>query len=152
MKGAYTLIIRIDQPESVQIKSLGEIKFESGIWVYVGSAMGNGSTSLENRLSRHFRKEKTIYWHIDHLLDTDAEIVEAIWVKSKDPIECDLGQALASNNDFTYGPRKFGSSDCRKGCIAHIYYYQGDDPIQNRLIQIYRELGFQPHVSKNGKL
>jgi len=64
------------------IKSLGEILFEPGLWVYVGSAMGSGSTSLENRLGRHFRKEKTIYWHIDYLLDSDAKIIEAIWAES----------------------------------------------------------------------
>ena len=152
MKGAYTLVIGVTQPTSVHIRSLGDIMFESGLWVYVGSAMGNGSTSLENRLSRHFRNEKTIYWHIDYLLDTDVEIVEAIWAKSIEPIECDLAQALAAQNDFRHGPRKFGSSDCRRGCIAHTYFYQGDDQIQNRLIQVFRGLKLEPHVTKNGQL
>lgn len=152
MKGAYTLVIRVDQPIRVQIKSLGEIMFDSGLWVYVGSAMGNGSTSLENRLSRHFRNEKTIYWHIDYLLDADVEIVEAIWARSIKPIECDLAQTLAAHNDFRHGPRKFGSSDCRRGCRAHTYFYQGDGQIQNRLIQVFRRLGLHPHVTKNGQL
>lgn len=152
MKGAYTLVIRIDQPTNVQIKSLGEIVFDSGLCVYVGSAMGNGSTSLENRLRRHFRNEKTIYWHIDYLLDADVKIVEAIWVESIKPIECDIAQALAAHNDFRHGSRKFGSSDCRRGCSAHTYFYQGAGQIQNKLTQVFRGLGFQPHVTKNGKL
>ncbi|MHA1963091.1 MAG: GIY-YIG nuclease family protein [Candidatus Thorarchaeota archaeon] len=149
MKGAYMLIIRVKQPISVRIKSLGEISFESGLWVYVGSAMGSGSTSLENRLSRHFRKEKTIYWHIDYLLNLDTEIVEAIWAESIDPIECDLAQAIAARDDFIPGPGAFGSSDCRRRCVAHTYHYQGDSQIQNKLIQVFRDLGLDPHRTKN---
>ena len=152
MKGAYTLIIKVEQPTSVQIKSLGEMKFEAGLWVYVGSAMGNGSTSLENRLSRHFRNEKTIYWHIDYLLDANVNLVGAIWAKNITPIECDIAQSLESHSDFKQGPRKFGSSDCRRGCITHTYFYQGGEQIQNSLMQVFRGLGLQPHITKNGQL
>lgn len=152
MKGAYMLIIQVEQPVSVQIKSMGEVSFESGLWVYVGSAMGDGSTSLENRLRRHFRKEKTIYWHIDYLLDADTEIVEAIWAESIKPIECDLVQSIAAHDDFRPGPKAFGSSDCRRGCIAHTYFYEGDEKIHNSLIQVFRRLSLQPHVTKNGLL
>lgn len=146
------LIIQVEQPVSVQIKSMGEVSFESGLWVYVGSAMGDGSTSLENRLRRHFRKEKTIYWHIDYLLDADTEIVEAIWAESIKPIECDLVQSIAAHDDFRPGPKAFGSSDCRRGCIAHTYFYEGDEKIHNSLIQVFRRLSLQPHVTKNGLL
>ena len=152
MKGAYILIIRVEQPVSVQIKSLGDISFRSGLWVYVGSAMGDGSTSLENRLSRHFRKEKTIYWHIDYILDAETEIEEAIWAESTDPVECDLAQSLTAHHDFIPGPRAFGSSDCRRGCIAHTYFYDSAEQIRNNLIQVFRKLGLQPHVTKDGQL
>jgi Uri superfamily endonuclease len=114
--------------------------------------MGDGSTSLENRLLRHFRKEKTISWHIDYLLDADTEIVEAMWAESGEPIECDLAQSIAAHDDFIPGPRTFGSSDCRRGCIAHTYFYQGDGQIHKSLIQVFRGLGFQPHVTKTGQL
>ena len=152
MKGAYILIIRVEQPVNVQIKSLGEIMFRPGLWVYAGSAMGDGSTSLENRLKRHFRKEKTIYWHIDYLLDADTEIEEAIWAESAEPVECDLAQSIAAHHDFKPGPRAFGSSDCRRGCIAHIYFYDSDEMIHDNLIQVFRELGLEPHVTKTGSL
>ena len=152
MKGVYILIIRIEQPISVQIKSLGETSFRSGLWVYVGSAMGDTSTSLENRLNRHFRKEKTIHWHIDYLLDADTEIKEAIWAESIEPVECDLAQSIAAQQDFIPGPISFGSSDCRRGCIAHTYFYDSDEQIHNNLIQVFRKLGLQPHVTKTGSL
>ncbi len=146
------LIIKVEQPVCVQIKSLGDITFESGLWVYVGSAMGGGSTSLENRLRRHFQKEKAIYWHIDYLLERNTEIIEAIWTESIEHIECDLAQSVAAHNDFKPGPRAFGSSDCRRGCIAHTYFYEGDEQIRNSLIQVFLSLGFQPNVTLNGQL
>jgi endonuclease-3 len=152
MKGAYTLIIEVEQPVSIQLPSLGNIVFELGQWVYVGSAMGNGSTSLEKRLSRHFRDEKTIYWHIDHLLDADVKLVEAIWSTSTKPVECDLAQALAKHGDFNHGPKKFGSSDCRRGCAAHTFFYHGEDQLQSNLIQVFNGLGLEPHVTKTGQL
>jgi Uri superfamily endonuclease len=122
------------------------------LWVYVGSARGNGSTSLENRLRRHFREDKTIYWHIDYLLAADTKIVEAIWTESKESIECDLAQSIATHGDFIPGPKAFGSSDCRKQCIAHTYFYEGKKQIHNSLIQVFRRLGFQPYMTSNGQL
>lgn len=152
MKGAYILVIKVKQPTSIQIRSLGEVSFKSGLWVYVGSARGKGSTSLENRLRRHFRKEKTIYWHIDYLLAADVEIVEAIWTESIESIECDLAQSIAIHDKFKPGPRGFGSSDCRKGCIAHTYAFEGKGPIHNHLINFFYRLGFKPYVTLNGEL
>ncbi len=152
MKGAYILVIRVEQPVSVHIKSLGDISFGSGLWVYVGSAMGDGSTSLENRLKRHFRKEKTIYWHIDYLLDACTEIEEAIWAESTEPLECNLAQSIAAHPDFIPGPRAFGSSDCRRGCIAHTYFYDGEEQLHNKLMQVFHNLGLKPHVTKTGSL
>lgn len=152
MKGAYILIMRIEQPVRVQIKSLGNIGFESGEWIYVGSAMGGGSTSIENRLKRHFRKEKTIYWHIDYLLDAGAEILEAIWVKSKKSIECDLVQAIDSYSDFIAGPKGFGSSDCRMRCFTHTYFYQGIEDMKYVIIQILQGLGFHPQITQDGQI
>lgn len=153
MKGAYVLIIRVRQPVKLQIKSLGEQLFEAGVWVYVGSAMGDGSTSLENRLNRHFRKEKTVYWHIDHLLDNDdTELTEALWAESIAPFECDLAQAIGSIEGFFVGVRGFGSSDCRKKCPAHIYFYQGEELVHEKLIQVFLSLGFQPKVTNTGRL
>jgi len=114
--------------------------------------MGDGSTSLENRLKRHFRKEKTIYWHIDYLLDAGTEIEEAIWAESTEPAECILAQSIAAHPYFIPGPRAFGSSDCRSGCIAHTYFYDSDNQIHNNLIQVFHNLGLKPHVTKTGSL
>jgi Uri superfamily endonuclease len=152
MKGAYTLIIHVEQPVKVEIKSLGEVRFESGLWIYVGSAMGESSTSLEHRIRRHFRIEKTIYWHIDYLLDADTELLEAIWAESMKPVECDIAHSLENHEKYSPGPRGFGSSDCRKNCVAHIFHYNGDTPIQESIIQVFRNSGLQPFTTKDGLL
>ena len=150
MKGVYVLIIKVEQPAEIQIKSLGVVDFVPGKWVYVGSAMGDGSTSLENRLGRHFRKQKTIYWHIDHLLDQDMEIVKAIWAQSTIHLECEVAHSLASNNSFEPGPKGFGASDCKKGCIAHIFMYNDSKMVDDILTSIFVTLGMQPQVTLDG--
>ncbi|MFW9805550.1 MAG: DUF123 domain-containing protein [Candidatus Thorarchaeota archaeon] len=152
MKGAYALIIQVDKAVTVKIKSLRHFTFEPGVWIYVGSAMGNGSTSLENRLHRHFRKEKTIYWHIDYLLDIGTELVEAIWAESEHCIECDIAQAISNHPNYSSGLGGFGSSDCQRGCVAHIFQYHGDDPIRDSLYQIFQGLDLQPNFTNDGIL
>ena len=152
MRGAYVLIIKIETPTEVHIESLGQLTFQPGKWVYVGSAMGNGSTSLENRLLRHFRDEKTIYWHIDYLLATDAELVYAIWAESPNLIECELAQKISSSTDFDPGPQRFGSSDCKKKCSSHIFKCHNDNPLDETLCQIFHNLKLKPHLTKTGLL
>ena len=44
MRGTYTLIIDLEADLSIRLKSLGDLFFEKGTWIYVGSAMGGGST------------------------------------------------------------------------------------------------------------
>ncbi|MFW9787222.1 MAG: DUF123 domain-containing protein, partial [Candidatus Thorarchaeota archaeon] len=146
------LIIRVRTPVAIQIKSIGEVAFDSGLWLYVGSAMGTGSTNLENRLHRHFRKEKTVYWHIDHLLESNVEIVEAIWSESPESAECLIAKAIEAHDDFSPGPRAFGSSDCKNGCLAHVFIHKGNDQIQDTLFMIFRQQGLQPRVTKTGLL
>ena len=152
MRGAYVLIIKIENPTEVHIKSLGELTFQPGKWVYVGSAMGNGSTSLENRLLRHFRDEKTIYWHIDYLLATDVELAYAIWAESPNPIECEVAQKISSSTDFDSGPKRFGSSDCRKGCSSHIFKSCSNAPLDKTIYQVFAKLGLEPHLTRTGLL
>jgi Uri superfamily endonuclease len=152
MKGVYVLIVQVKQPVKVQIKSLGETEFVPGVWVYVGSAMGTGSTSLKNRLCRHFRKEKTIYWHIDYLFGEDTEIEKAIWAQSERHLECDLAKSIASNNEFKAGPKGFGASDCKSGCVTHIFKHQGGKAIDDVLTEIFVGLGLQPRSTMDGIL
>ena len=62
--GSYILILELKTVDTIAVGHLGAITFAPGIYAYVGSAMAG----LEQRISRHLRKEKKLHWHIDYLL------------------------------------------------------------------------------------
>lgn len=112
--GAYLLLLRLNSPRDVAVGSLGTIRFASGTYVYVGSAM-NG---LEQRVARHLRDEKKVRWHIDHLL-TSTDGVDALLVPSPVDVECELASFISSIPNAS-GVRGFGCSDCR--CRSHLFH------------------------------
>ena len=115
MRGCYCLIIKLDENSSIKIgKKLGEIKFQKGHYVYVGSAMN----SLHARVKRHLSDDKKLHYHIDYFLKY-SKITKIICNQSKRKIECDLSQYLASK---TCGIEDFGCSDCK--CESHLYYFK----------------------------
>jgi Uri superfamily endonuclease len=146
LKGAYALIIYISEDINVRIGSLGLLNFEKGTWVYTGSAMGEGSTSLEKRLQRHFSKDKSIFWHIDWLLESRVLLSVAIWGESTIRIECQISQALIKSPFFNPGHKGFGSSDCQSECGTHLFHYIGNKPIIEALREIFLKLGLDPQM------
>ncbi|MFX1484563.1 MAG: DUF123 domain-containing protein [Promethearchaeota archaeon] len=152
MKGAYTLIIEVEKDFDIEIQSLGEVRFQSGIWAYVGSAMGSGSTSLENRIKRHFRSQKKIHWHIDYLLARDAKLVKAFWAESPVHIECDIAQKIQTRDEFQIGPKNFGSSDCQKGCSAHIFRFLDVGNVDEAIREVFNAVGLESSITTDGNL
>jgi Uri superfamily endonuclease len=114
MKGIYVLVIRLRDQASVSIGALGEITFEKGLYLYVGSAQ----TNLEQRVKRHLRKEKRKFWHIDYLLDSGAAEIEKVLCKEGSKVEeCRLAIEIAKRGQAVQG---FGCSDCR--CRSHLFH------------------------------
>ena len=114
MRGCYCLVICLEKTQKIKIgKKLGKIEFESGYYVYVGSAMN----SLESRLKRHLSDDKKLHWHVDYLLEK-SKIVDIIYNENK-KVECEVSQYLASK---TEGITDFGCSDCE--CESHLYYFK----------------------------
>ena len=146
MKGVYVLIIDVLESISLKIGALGDLLFHQGMWVYVGSALGNGSTNLENRLNRHFSKNKSIHWHIDYLLDGGARVQNAIWAESDENWECQVLKSLETDSTFTIGPRGFGSSDCQSHCQSHILEYNVDQDVIRRILTVFERLGLSPRI------
>jgi Uri superfamily endonuclease len=140
--------MRISQTLKVIVGSLGLLSFESGIWIYVGSAMGEGSTSLENRLQRHFSDEKKMFWHIDRVIVAGANPLAAIWMKSNQKIECQLADVLIKSPLFERGPKGFGSSDCQSNCGTHLFRYTGNMPAIELLNDIFTENGYNPQIRR----
>lgn len=123
MKGVYILVIKKNTSSSIQVGRLGKFQFPTGLYLYVGSALGK-VTSIENRLRRHLRKDKKFHWHIDYFLgEPDTEITNAYYAKTNDKLECDLFQTLNKASDnFNILIEGFGSSDCKKKCGSHLLY------------------------------
>jgi Uri superfamily endonuclease len=144
MKGTYCLVIEVPSDIIIGTTGLGNLEFQKGYWLYIGSAQGTGSTNLANRLKRHFRDEKKIHWHIDHLLTSHVNLVDAIWADSTGEYECKVAQYLEGMIEFIWGPRGFGSSDCKQSCKSHVLYFQGDNQ-PTRLVELtFRKLGLHP--------
>ncbi|NNG01060.1 MAG: GIY-YIG nuclease family protein [Desulfobacteraceae bacterium] len=116
--GTYALILRLPRKTVITIGKLGKIGFSGGWYAYVGSAFGPGG--LRARISRHYRREKTLHWHIDYLREK-SEVTEA-WITTDDQRLEHRWAGILAAGPFSGTPvRKFGSSDCR--CISHLFYY-----------------------------
>lgn len=111
MKGVYAVFLLLEDSMSIEIGAKGEIKFESGVYVYIGSAI-NG---VENRLKRHYSSKKNNHWHIDYFTEKASPFY---WLALPLPsrYECILAQACSDEGVEIEG---FGASDC--GCSAHLF-------------------------------
>lgn len=112
MKGSYLLVIKKENDSIIRIGKLGEIAFNKGFYVYVGSAL-NG---LEQRIKRHLRNNKNINWHIDYLLDY-AKITDVFYKENNVREECHIAKKLSKKLSSISG---FGCSDCT--CKSHLFY------------------------------
>ncbi len=133
-KGVYALIIKAKHDTEVTAGSLGPVKLASGYYVYVGSALGPGG--LKARISRHLNRSKKLKWHIDYLLShSSAEIVGVICAVTNKRYECRIVHELLKHG--AYAPvRKFGATDCREKCPAHLLKH--DKPISEIIIDILK--------------
>lgn len=112
MKGTYLLVMELHKDISIMIGKQRILHFKKGYYAYVGSAL-NG---LEQRILRHLRTNKKIYWHIDYLLPF-IQIIEIFYKENTRREECSIARFFKRN--FTYIPG-FGSSDC--SCTSHLFY------------------------------
>ncbi|MBU5689274.1 MAG: GIY-YIG nuclease family protein [Candidatus Aenigmarchaeota archaeon] len=131
MKGTYIILIHLKNDQIIKIGSLGKIYFKKGYYCYIGSAFGR-SINIENRVSRHLRKNKKIRWHIDYFLKNKKTKIIDILIFENRKIECFLAKILSKK----FKPiKKFGSSDCK--CISHFYYCY-----KKQIKNIFKKLNF----------
>ena len=120
-KGTYALLLRLDDPELIQVGRLGKFAFPAGWYVYVGSARGPGG--LAARLARHRRRRadgKRLRWHVDYLRER-ARLVEVWNAVSEQRLECAWARVLAAAPGGEVPVPRFGASDCR--CPAHLIHF-----------------------------
>ena len=127
-KGIYCLVLA-GGGVPVRIGALGELFFQSGYYVYTGSALGPGG--IPARVGRHIRTAVTpgskIHWHIDYLLrDPSFRLVAAYCAETEERMECNVAGAVGGE-----GMVKFGCSDC--SCSSHLFFfphYPGPEIVQ----------------------
>lgn len=115
--GSYALQMVLSAPAHLQIGALGEFDFPAGEYLYTGNAFGPGG--LRARISRHLEGGRKRHWHIDYLLPS-VRISRIYFVCASPPLECTWSQTLAELPTAGIPVPKFGASDCRSGCKAHL--------------------------------
>lgn len=119
--GCYHLLIRLRRPADIQIGRRGRFRFPAGWYVYTGSARGG----LAARIKRHLSDQKRMHWHVDYLLaSAEARVADVVQFPDGTRSECDLNQAVGRLPGARVPVPGFGSSDCRSGCPAHLYYFR----------------------------
>jgi Uri superfamily endonuclease len=113
MKGAYVLVVSVDELACIKVGALGRVSFRRGLYAYVGS----GQVGLHKRVARHLRRSKKRFWHIDYLLDSGAaNVVRVFWKDGEKSEECHVAEVLGELGVPIAG---FGCSDCR--CRSHLF-------------------------------
>jgi Uri superfamily endonuclease len=116
MKGIYALVISVGKDVVASIGAMHEMKFDKGLYVYVGSAQ----TNLEKRAARHFSRTKRKFWHVDYLLGSErVSVFKVFYKKGARSEECKLAKELGKKGLAIKG---FGSSDCK--CESHLFRVQ----------------------------
>lgn len=119
-KGAYILLIKVENDLMLEIKSLKNPHVEKGTYLYCGSA--NGPGGIGARVARYLKRDKKPHWHVDRL--TIAFGVRAFCV-FEGQSECALVEHLRSFPKMAQPIKTFGSSDC-ENCFSHLVKI-GDD-------------------------
>jgi Uri superfamily endonuclease len=138
--GTYCLVISTGQDLEKTIGTLGKIRFKPGLYLYIGSAL----KSMDKRISRHQRRKKKVFWHIDRLTSDGRFFIEKVYtIGGPKKLECKTAKKLAGI--FT-GVTGFGSSDCR--CGSHLFFAGSKKTIQGIVDVLTGEMGFKNYQSK----
>jgi len=115
--GSYLLEIHVKKPFKIRGGRFAGCLLPAGYYYYAGSAQRN----LSQRLSRHYKKDKILHWHIDHITVFKDNVITNCWTFEDAPkdMECRLTRRLIAGFGFKTLIKGFGSSDCR-GCLSHL--------------------------------
>lgn len=129
--GTYSLLCHRRQTDELTIGALGPITFESGWYVYTGSAFGPGGFS---RITRHHEiadgTRDTRHWHIDYLLGASETAIETVYVTPETDCECAVAQAVPGTRIAA-----FGASDC--SCSSHLAYASTPESLRETLTELH---------------
>lgn len=127
-KGIYTLIVFLSSGTQLKVGKLGTHTFPAGYYTYTGSALGKGASSLKQRVTRHLKKRKQKFWHIDFLLaHENATITAVIAVQTSRKLECKMNLYIKEELKPKIPVVDFGASDCKENCKSHLLYFNEEN-------------------------
>ena len=132
-KGTYSLILKLENDQHIEIGKLGKFLFKKGYYVYSGSALGGFG-----RVKYQLKKNKNKRWHIDYLLD-NAKIIKIFLSEVEKNYEHEVSKSLSNSKNAEVLVRGFGSSDCKEGCPSHLIYFSENPEISD----IYQRLNLK---------
>jgi Uri superfamily endonuclease len=151
-QGVYTLVIRCSRRSRITVGRHLTLLLRRGWYLYSGSALGRGSTSLEGRIGRHLTREKKHFWHIDRILSSDStRVVLVVFAKTRSKMECKLNAALLSDSGIRVPVRGVGSTDCR--CESHFLMTRDSlRVLRQRVRSCYARLGLRPRTLEGPRI
>jgi Uri superfamily endonuclease len=143
LKGTYTLLLVCNNSFGRRIGRSRYLNISRGYYLYTGSALGQGSVSLEGRLKRHSRASKKTKWHVDYLTSrSNCTIRAAVCLQSRKRLECSIARAISAELSVEPVFPRAGSSDC--SCEAHLVKVlssRSERGIREALIKVYMKFG-----------
>jgi len=123
-RGIYTLIVFLSNDTQLKVGKLGPQTFPAGYYTYIGSALGKGASSLKQRVTRHLKKQKQKFWHIDFLLaHENATVTAVIAVQTSRKLECKMNHCIIEELKTKIPVVGFGASDCKENCKSHLLFF-----------------------------
>jgi len=115
--GVYCLCISVEKQTQIKVGALGELTFQRGKYVYVGSALNGLRPRVLRHINNSLGKGNVNHWHIDYILKETKVSVSAVYQKyTEEKEECKLAESVSQHGDPILG---FGCSDCR--CVSHLF-------------------------------
>lgn len=139
--GIYILEMSASEPFRLGIKKFTEIILTPGYYYYTGSAQKN----LYHRLTRHFRENKKVHWHIDHLtINKSVSLTSALILPNADKsYEWKFAEDLESHFDCSIPLIGFGNSDTNK-TKSHLFIKSSRIPYSHFISRYQSMVRFIP--------
>ena len=137
-KGVYCLVFK-NHGVTLRVGALGDLTFQEGWHIYVGSALGSGGLKrLDRHISLAHMHDRPPKWHVDYLLTNPGfSLHYAIFVVTQEQYECRLARSLCKS-----GVTGFGCSDC--SCPSHLLFRQQDP--KEEILNECRNLKIDPVI------
>ncbi len=154
MRGTYTILLALRRTLRLSFGKLGCARLGRGYYLYTGSALGRGAVSLEGRLSRHNRRVKKAWWHIDYLTSRpECVLTAAVYLTSGTRLECKINRSVCIELNVELILSGLGSSDCK--CSSHLVKADSElneADLLSQLEHVYSRFGVPVFVRAESKL